>query len=70
MNHLNVNLIVDKSSNGGGGGGEERGAGDFEETECGWVVATKVYRGNVENWLLINWKWREIIRIIQRLMRD
>ena len=36
MNHLNVNLIVDKSSNGGGGGGgEERGAGDFEETECG-----------------------------------
>ena len=69
MNHLNVNMIVDKSSN-GGGGGEERGAGDFEETEWGWVVATKVYRGNVENWLLINWKWREIIRIIQRLMKD
>ena len=35
MNHLNVNMIVDKSSNGGGGGGEERGAGDFEETEWG-----------------------------------
>ena len=35
MNHLNVNMIVDKSSNGGGGGMGREGGGRFRGNGVG-----------------------------------